>query len=79
MGNDFLKAMTLKLYKAKIKDLVGTTDFGGYITGETTKDRTLIIYCKEPWKSELHARRYQIQKAINNRLENEYLNEVRIK
>lgn len=79
LGEGFLRGMTLRIYKAKIKELVGTTDFARYITGETIKDNTLIIYCKEPWKSELHARRYQIKQKINKRLEREYLTEVKLR
>lgn len=78
LGNGFLKGMVLKLYKAKIKELVGTKDFAGYITGQKIRDKTLIIYCNEPWKSELHARRYQIKQKINERLEREYLTEVKL-
>lgn len=79
LGDDFLKGMTLRIYKAKIKELVGTKGFARYITGESIKDKTLIIYCNEPWKSELHARRYQIKQKINKRLEREYLTKVRLK
>ncbi len=79
LGEGFLRGMTLRIYKAKIKELVGTKDFANYITGESIKDNTLIIYCNEPWKSELHARRYQILQKINERLETEYLDEVRLR
>ena len=78
LGEGFLKGMTLKIYKAKIKELVGTKDFARYITGEAIKNNTLIIYCKEPWKSELHARRQQIKQKINERLESDYLDSVRL-
>ncbi len=78
LGEGFLRGMVLRLYKAKIKELVGTKDFARYITGESIKDNTLIIYCNEPWKSELHARRYQILQKINERLETEYLDEVKL-
>lgn len=79
LGDGFLKGLTLRIYKAKIKDLVGTEDFARYITGECIKDKSLIIYCNEPWKSELHARRYQIKQKINERLEREYLDEVQLR
>ncbi len=79
LGEGFYRGLILRLYKAKIKELVGTKDFAKYITGESIKDNTLIIYCKEPWKSELHARRYQIQQKINKRLETEYLDEVKLR
>ncbi len=79
LGEGFLRGMTLRLYKAKIKELVGTKDFANYITGESIKDNTLIIYCNEQWKSELHARRYQILQKINERLEAEYLDEVKLR
>lgn len=78
LGEGFLKGMVLRLYKAKIKELVGTKDFAQYITGQQIRDNTLIIYCKEPWRSELHARRYQIKQKINSRLEQEYLTKVKI-
>lgn len=79
LGEGFLIGMTLRIYKAKIKELVGTKDFAQYITGEQIKDKTLIIYCKHPWKHELQARRYQIKQKINERLEREYLNKVKIR
>lgn len=77
LGEGFYRGMILRIYKAKIKDIVKTKAFASYITGERiTEDKKLIIYCKHPWKHELSARRYQILKKINNRIENDYLKEV---
>lgn len=81
LGRGALVGLTLKLYKAKIKELVGTKDFARYITGETiTDDNKLLIYCSnDQWSAELSARRYQIQQRINKRLEKEFITEVIIK
>jgi hypothetical protein len=77
LGRGALVGMTLKLYKSQIKNLVGTKEFAPYITGQTiTDDNKLIIYCKEPWKTELHNRRYQLKKQINDRLDKEFITQV---
>jgi len=81
LGRGALVGITLRIYKAKIKDLTGTKDFARYITGETiTDDNKLIIYLNnDQWKAELQARRYQLRKKINDRLETEFITEVQLR
>lgn len=81
LGRGALVGMILRIYKAKIKELVGTKDFARYITGQTiTDDNKLLIYCSnDQWRAELQARRYQIRKQINQRLDKDFITEVIIK
>lgn len=78
LGRGALVGITLRIYKAKIKDLTGTKDFARHITGETiTDDNKLIIYVSnDQWKAELQARRYQLKKKINGRLETDFITEI---
>lgn len=77
MGEGFYRGMVLRIYKAKIKDIVGTTKFAYYLKGQKlTKDNRLIVYVREPWKTELHMQRFQILQAINERLEKDFLNAI---
>lgn len=94
MGPGYRRGMVLRVYKGLIKKLTGRKEFAGDITGEKItgehitdskdpkyRNPTLIIYVRPGsiWKHELHQLRYQIRKAINERLKCEFIKEVRIK
>lgn len=89
MGPGLRRGMVLRIYKAKIQEVVGSDAWADHLAGARMTARseadyrnpTLIIRLQpgSPWRAELHMRRAQIRRAINERMKSEFIRAVIIK
>lgn len=92
MKPGYKRGLILKVYKAKLKELVGKDAIKSLLgdlkditilpkTGRQYNNPVIILRFRpgSPWIPEMHARRYQLKMLLNKRLKSEFVKEVRIK
>lgn len=89
MGPGFKRGLVLKVYKAKIKELVGSMDFSTDLKkavllpkeGKGYDNPTLVIYFKAGslWATELQYQRHKLKILLNQRLKADFIKKVIIK
>lgn len=84
MGPGLKRGLVLKVTPAKIKEVLGNSNFASSLKNIKLKGKddnpTLVIetVSGSPWRVQIHQVRYQLKQKINQRLKDEFIKDVRV-
>lgn len=84
MGTGFKRGLVLLVAPAKIKEVLDTHLFRSHLKniklqGQHDRPNLVIQFAPgSPWRIQLHMHRHQLKQKINERVESEFIKDVRV-